>query len=270
MEYPGIYIIYNLKTDQCYIGQSLRVKERIRHHKYQLRHNKHFNSYLQKSWNKHGEEFFIFTIHCSVICSLKKDVLNALNTMESQLIKQYKSFNKKYGYNHTTGGENCEVCEETIKKLSKAHKGKKKSPLSESTRKKISLIHQGMKHSEETLKKMRGRILPQEQIEKMRRTKTGKKIGPASEERKRKIGEAQKGGLNHNFGKPIPDLVKQKIRASNQGSKCYLAKLTEENVSDIKKRLSLGEKGVDLAREYEVATTQISSIKHGKTWRHVK
>lgn len=97
----------------------------------------------------------------------------------------------------------------------------------------------------------------------------GYKGTPATEERKRKIGDAQKGSKNHNFGKVTPDATKEKIRASNCGSKCYLAKLNEEQVMEIKKRLAVGEKGAALAREFNVNKVQISSIKLGKTWRHV-
>ena len=97
----------------------------------------------------------------------------------------------------------------------------------------------------------------------------GYKTAPATEERKIKIGAAQKGDKNHNFGKTTPEEVKDKIRASNCGSKCYLAKLNEDKVMNIKIRLAAGEVGAVLAREFGVAKTQISSIKAGKTWRHV-
>ena len=99
--------------------------------------------------------------------------------------------------------------------------------------------------------------------------KTGYKVGPASEERKKKIGNAQKGEKNHNFGKTTPEEVKAKIRASNGGSKCYLAKLTESQVVTIKQRITAGDVQSQIARDYGVAATQITLIKQGKTWRHV-
>lgn len=95
------------------------------------------------------------------------------------------------------------------------------------------------------------------------------KLGPASEEQKAKIGNAQKGSKNHNFGKKITDEVKQKIRSALAGSKCHLAKLDERKVLEIKVALSNGAIGAELARKYGVANTQISLIRHGKTWRHV-
>lgn len=95
------------------------------------------------------------------------------------------------------------------------------------------------------------------------------KTGPASNERKAKIGDAQRGRMNHNYGKSIPDFVKEKIRESLAGSKCHLAKLDENKVMEIKIALAAGTCGADLARKYGVANAQISAIKTGKTWKHV-
>ena len=95
------------------------------------------------------------------------------------------------------------------------------------------------------------------------------KLRPATQERKSKIGNAQMGEKNHNFGKQTPPEVKAKIRSALAGEKCYLAKLDDNKVRDIKIALLNGEVGAELARKYGVANAQISSIKHGKTWRHV-
>ena len=43
-------------------------------------------------------------------------------------------------------------------------------------------------------------------------------------------------------------------------------KLTIEQVQDIRQRLSAGERGVDLAREYGVGQSCISAIKTGRTY----
>ena len=121
----------------------------------------------------------------------------------------------------------------------------------------------GYKHSEESISKRRGRS-------PWNKGAIGQyKLGPASEDRKMKIGHAQKGAKNHNFGKTIPDEVKQKIRDALSGSRCYLAKLDEQKVREIKLALAGGAVGAELARKYGVANAQISAIKLGKTWRHV-
>ena len=54
-----------------------------------------------------------------------------------------------------------------------------------------------------------------------------------------------------------------------RGETAGLAKLTNDNVRDIRKALANGEKGVDIAVRYGVSPTAISRINKGHTWHHV-
>ena len=47
-------------------------------------------------------------------------------------------------------------------------------------------------------------------------------------------------------------------------------KLTETQVIQIKKYITEGARGVDLAKQYGVSQTHISAIKHGRYWKHVR
>lgn len=58
----GIYIIYCIANEKCYIGSSISIKTRIMGHKSKLNTGKHDNSHLQKSWEKYGKQNFIFRI----------------------------------------------------------------------------------------------------------------------------------------------------------------------------------------------------------------
>ena len=58
----GIYQIRNLVNWKVYIGSSKDILYRWAHHKSNLRHNHHDNPHLQSSWNKNGEEDFVFEI----------------------------------------------------------------------------------------------------------------------------------------------------------------------------------------------------------------
>ena len=58
----GIYQIENLINHKKYIGKSVDIYRRWKHHKFLLNSNLHYNSHLQSSWNKYGEKNFKFTI----------------------------------------------------------------------------------------------------------------------------------------------------------------------------------------------------------------
>lgn len=58
----GIYYIQNTKTGELYIGQSIDVHKREQQHFGKLKSNTHFNNHLQNSYNKYGEDCFIFSV----------------------------------------------------------------------------------------------------------------------------------------------------------------------------------------------------------------
>ena len=118
---------------------------------------------------------------------------------EIELIAQYRSNQREYGYNIENGG-NCigKISEETKEKLRKSHSGKK---LSEETKKKMSEARLGLKHSEETKKKM---------------------------------SEACSGKKNHMYGKHLSEKTKEKLRKARLGNK--LSEETKMKISEQKSR----------------------------------
>lgn len=275
MQIPGIYRIINHMNGKIYVGQSLDVKDRIRRHRYQLRRRSHGNNHLQNSYNIHGPGSFsyeiIYIVEDQTIT--KEQIIKILNDKEVFFIQKYDSLN--VGYNRTSGGENKIFSKDSRKKMSESHKGytpslihrqrisdsMKKRVFSEEHRMKISIAIKGKKHTEVNKQKMSNN----------RMGKQNNRYGTHhSEETKRKIGGAQIGKKNHNFGKTTPESVKQKCRDSYHGAQCHLAKLDDDKVIAIKLALSEGQTGASLAKKYGVAATQISSIKNGKTWRHIK
>lgn len=78
----------------------------------------------------------------------------------------------------------------------------------------------------------------------------------------------QSENIKHKFyvlGYKIPQSVKDK-RSLIRGNKHPSAKLTENDVIKIKRKIMLGFKNVDLAKEYGVTAENICAIKTGKTW----
>ena len=69
--------------------------------------------------------------------------------------------------------------------------------------------------------------------------------------------------------KNMEDMVKKGRSAHRRGEEGNTAKLNNEQVLSIRKRLSDGEIGAALAREFEVCPATICSIKKRKTWGHL-
>ena len=57
----GIYAITNIVSDTVYYGQASQMQDRLSNHRLALRKNIHENPRLQNSYNKYGEDAFIFT-----------------------------------------------------------------------------------------------------------------------------------------------------------------------------------------------------------------
>ena len=131
----GIYGIRNKINDHIYIGKTgMNFGDRWDSHRALLRGNKHFNQYLQRAWNKYGEENFDFLIieECNV---------EDLDEKEMYYIQSYRDAG--LAYNLADGGNGGSFL------------GKH---LSEETKRKIgekNRVHMtGRKHSDETKKKM--------------------------------------------------------------------------------------------------------------------
>jgi len=194
-------MIQNMINKKIYIGSSKNMSQRKGSHWYKLRKNKHENDYLQKSWNKYGENNFIF----SIILECNKNFLEA---EENKLIQLHKSSNRDLGYNICPTANNKVVSEETRRKLSILAKNRTKEH-----RRKLSESRKGWNPSEETRKKMRdshlGYKMPIEQKEKISKSNLGKK---KSAEARKKMSIASK-------GKPKSEEHKEKIRNTLLGYK---------------------------------------------------
>lgn len=58
----SIYQIKNIITNDIYIGSAVSYENRKYYHIYDLINNKHHSSILQNSWNKYGNDAFLFSI----------------------------------------------------------------------------------------------------------------------------------------------------------------------------------------------------------------
>lgn len=88
----GIYCIENTINNKKYIGSSINIYDRWRHHISSLNRNKHHSVHLNASWNKYGKNSFSF----SIIETCAKD---NLIDREQFYINKFKVANKNNGYN---------------------------------------------------------------------------------------------------------------------------------------------------------------------------
>lgn len=138
----GIYCIKNLKNDFVYVGQTCEnFGRRFLHHSWSLRNNRHCNKHLQNSFNKYGEENFIFEV-----LELVEDV-NSLDDLERKYVDEARSNRKSFniqdgGQDKTNLGRH--LSEEHKRKIGDKNRinmtGKKAS---EATKKKMSETRKG-------------------------------------------------------------------------------------------------------------------------------
>lgn len=74
----GVYFIVNKINNKFYVGHSTNIHKRFLSHKSYLRRNIHHCAFLQRSWNKYGEDNFDFR------------VFKVYNTLEESILLEQK------------------------------------------------------------------------------------------------------------------------------------------------------------------------------------
>lgn len=206
MKTCGIYIIQNNANRKIYVGQSVDCAGRWNFHKSQLRNNSHHNEYLQRSFNKFGEENFSHRI-------VEECPAERLDEREIYWINYYRSYINDYGYNAELGGNR----NKTFSDATKAKMSNSAKEWMKSNKRNTKLLRGwcGRKHSDETREKL-------SQL---------KKGAVFSDEHKRKLSEAK-------IGKPLSEETKKKLSEAHKGNTYNMITATPEMISDIKNGMS--------------------------------
>lgn len=142
-----IYQITNMLTGDFYIGSAQSFARREWQHRYDLKKNQHKNPHMQASWNKYGEEAFVFEI-------LEEhpdgaDILGIENTYLHRIVGQKNCFNVNRDAKQSRLGQ--KLSEASKQKISENRKGKMCGPdhyrygktVSDEVRTKISETQKG-------------------------------------------------------------------------------------------------------------------------------
>jgi group I intron endonuclease len=223
----GVYEIRNVVNGKRYIGSSVHVAGRIQNHKRGLCYGNHENSYLQRAWNKYGENNFVFKI--LLYCNRELAVF-----YEQRSIDVLKP---EYNYSPTAGS--ClgrKFTEESKAKISAARMGWCPS---EETRAKMAASkignksHFGHPHSVETKAQLSAICSnPSDETRvRMSLSHIGKKI---TEETKAKIGAAS---LGNKYALGCKGILGQKLSAETK-AKISLALTGQKLSAETKKKIS--------------------------------
>lgn len=119
----GIYKLQNKINHKCYIGQSVDLGCRLRHHLNNHKHHR-YNTPLYKAFDKYGVDSFDLEILFYIV-NPTGDIKSLLDRLEIAYIEKYNSYGKT-GYNQTRGGDagilGYKFTDEQRKKVSKANK----------------------------------------------------------------------------------------------------------------------------------------------------
>jgi len=254
----GIYQILCKPTGKFYVGSAVWLAKRKRHHREALLAGTHYNQYLQRAWNKYGNDAFIFSVleYCE-----KEKLVNR----EQHYIDLSKAANRKFGFNiQPKAYSNLGVTfgPEMRAKISAARKGK--GTLSKEQREELRERMKGNKY-------LLGYKPNEETKDKLRRARRGKKPSLGmhhSENFKIEMSTRLKGGkLSNEHCQKISCALTGRKQSKEHRLKLAIvqSKIKPEQFYQIKKEYIPGVISMrELALKYGSSRSAISNILNNK------
>lgn len=285
----GIYAITNKANGKRYVGSAVNIKSRWKTHQSCLNRGKHHSPKLQNSWLKNGEDAFSFDvleyvpdremliqceqawIDCFKSATLGYNVApkagsclgvrhsDEVKLARSKALKGRKRTEKEIeSLNAAIQARSPEVERERIRKVSLANRNRTPEAKAESAARAVETkrLRGNLKSTPEAIAKQKaaitGRKMSPEVVAKM----VGRKQSPETIEKR----------VSKLRGKPMPDHVKQAIRAGNLGKKH-----TDEHV-ERNRQARLGAKQSDetKAKRAETFNATIKTRRESKVYEVVE
>lgn len=229
MKISGIYKIINKINGKYYVGSSNNIHKRWLSHIESLRKGIHHCHYLQRSWNKYGEDKFDFII-------IEKDIIEKDLLITEQKYIDIAKQEKHLCFNESFIAGRVEMTIEVRKKISEANKGnvyRKGHKTSEETKRKMSQAQKGI--SCPTRGNNLGKKLSEETKQKIR---NARKKQVFTEETKQKLREHMVRIWKEGKRKPLSEEAKKKmsISAKNRWSNLEEKTKQSERIKNIRKK----------------------------------
>lgn len=257
----GIYEIRNTINGKRYVGSAVLFKKRWKEHVRQLSDSRHHSVVLQRAWDRYGSEAFEFKpiIYCDranliMYEQIAMDALlpeyNVAPRAGSQLgfrMREEAKAKMSEAAKRTRNFTGKTHSEESRAKISASRMGKGGGPMSEERKAKIGAAH-------------KGRIISDEQRAKISATLMGHK--QSAEQIEKRVQKLR--------GRKMPDGFAEATSMRMTGSKlsaghCMAigkakAKLSDDQVREIRRRRGAGEQRAALAAEFCIDAACITHI----------
>jgi group I intron endonuclease len=194
MSKSGVYAIVNKNNGHKYIGSSDNIYRRWGDHKSTLRRNGHHSTYLQRAWNKYGEDDFMLLV---LLECVKEDCRIKEQEFIENLHPEYNIATQAGGGSYpginagrkrpdrallnklhpSKGHTGCTHSEETRAKMSAAWAERRKRGMSDETRAKIKTAQVGKTMSPEARAKISAALMGHEVTAEMREKSAAKQRG---------------------------------------------------------------------------------------------
>lgn len=234
----GIYQIRNTETNKCYIGSAKCFRIRFGQHRNKLRKSAHHSPHLQRAWNKHGAEKFVF------------EILEVCEQSELLAREQFWLDSARPAFNVCpTAGSSLgrKFSQLTKDKIAAKAKGRKCQPRSAEYRAKISAAHKGKEKSKAHMEALQA----------------GRAKQVYTDERRAAVSKS----LRDSYADGRRSREKTETHRHNMGRS--FAKMTDDDIRQIKALQAQGVTGRELAKRFNSNVGTISRICSGKSYRWV-